>query len=563
MGLKTKLYGLLKKSRKMVNRRELRYRKDIKHDLLHSQERIASFQFPENHNPDKQYMLILSLSNLPFMIKVHSILGLLAKRSKIEPVLLTYSGCNWAKPYARIFGIHTIVYWDKLKKDIDAQKMEEVNMIVEDFMSSSPGVQEIKNWTFNNVYCGKHALSSMIRQKLTGQVDLNDATTKEELKTYLSKAIMAVFTAEELFQKYDFSLVIVRDAGYLPNGAIFEVALNKNIDAIRFEMAQMKGHWQAKRYSLQSRGQALFSISPQTWDKYKQTSLIRQQNAELERDFQERYHPDSKKDIYKYQKGKINVPSNEVYDALNLDRNKPIAVIFSHISWDANFFDGEDLFENFEHWLVETTRIAMKNPNLNWVVKLHPANVYKLKRAHQSEVEIVETEMEALKFLGPLPDHIKIMRSSNPINTWSLFELIDYGLTVRGTIGAELPCYGIPVVTAGTGRYDHYGFTIDPATREEYEKILLELHQYPRLDPIEIDRARRHAYMFFLNRTISFDNISEMTSTVSEDPNHPLHHNIELKKDLTHKIDESDQISKFESWLFNSNEPDFIYSNEH
>ena len=34
-----------------------------------------------------------------------------------------------------------------------------------------------------------------------------------------------------------------------------------------------------------------------------------------------------------------------------------------------------------------------------------------------------------------------------------LFKVIDYGITVRGTIGIELPCFGIPVITAGTGRY--------------------------------------------------------------------------------------------------------------
>ena len=45
------------------------------------------------------------------------------------------------------------------------------------------------------------------------------------------------------------------------------------------------------------------------------------------------------------------------------------------------------------------------------------------------------------------------------------FQNIDFALTVRGTVGCELACYGVPVITAGTGRYSHQGFTVDPSKR--------------------------------------------------------------------------------------------------
>jgi hypothetical protein len=75
-----------------------------------------------------------------------------------------------------------------------------------------------------------------------------------------------------------------------------------------------------------------------------------------------------------------------------------------------------------------------------------------------------------------------------------LFDVADYGITVRGTIGMELPCFGIPVVTAGTGRYAGRGFTIDPGSRAEYAAVLSRLHEIPRLDAAAIRRARLHYY---------------------------------------------------------------------
>src|SRR5665213_2023901 len=91
------------------------------------------------------------------------------------------------------------------------------------------------------------------------------------------------------------------------------------------------------------------------------------------------------------------------------------------------------------------------------------------------------------------------MAADTDINTFSLFDVADYGLTVRGTIGMELPCYGIPTVTAGTGRYSGRGFTMDPGTPAEYQALLARLHSVPRLDAATVTMARRYAYgTFFL-----------------------------------------------------------------
>jgi hypothetical protein len=69
------------------------------------------------------------------------------------------------------------------------------------------------------------------------------------------------------------------------------------------------------------------------------------------------------------------------------------------------------------------------------------------------------------------------------ISTYSFFELTDYCLTVRGTIGIEMACYGVPVLTAGTGRYSHLGFTIDSGTREEYLNRVTQIDGQPRSTP--------------------------------------------------------------------------------
>ena len=41
------------------------------------------------------------------------------------------------------------------------------------------------------------------------------------------------------------------------------------------------------------------------------------------------------------------------------------------------FFYGTDLFGSYEEWFVETMKIACANPHVNWIVKIHPANIVK------------------------------------------------------------------------------------------------------------------------------------------------------------------------------------------
>jgi hypothetical protein len=192
------------------------------------------------------------------------------------------------------------------------------------------------------------------------------------------------------------------------------------------------------------------------------------------------------------QEGKIIVSAADTRRMLGLDPSRKTAVVFSHILYDATFFYGESLFEDYEQWLVETTRAAIANPRLNWVIKVHPVNVW---RSRMDGVKLVQLESQTLhRHFGAHPGHVKLMAADTPVNTFSLFEVADYGLTVRGTIGMELPCFGIPVVTAGTGRYAGRGFTIDPASPEEYGAVLAGLQDFSRLNDEAVRRARLHYY---------------------------------------------------------------------
>jgi hypothetical protein len=236
---------------------------------------------------------------------------------------------------------------------------------------------------------------------------------------------------------------------------------------------------------------------------------------------------------------------------LGLDPTKKTAFIFPHILWDASLNRGVDLFRDYEEWLIETVRTACANDRVNWVVKIHPAHIGKaVKEGFDGEpAEVLVLQ----KHIGALPPHVFFIPANSPISTLSLFAVMDYCLTVRGTVGIEAAKLGIPVLTAGTGRYDRKGFTIDSETREEFLEKVAHLEEIPRLSAAQQELAERFAYGLFVLRPLPL-------TTITLDYHDPktfigdYRINIETKEDWYNATD----LKAFARWVADSNHADYL-----
>jgi hypothetical protein len=146
-------------------------------------------------------------------------------------------------------------------------------------------------------------------------------------------------------------------------------------------------------------------------------------------------------------------------------------------------------------------RAACANDRVNWVVKVHPANVGKgVREGYAGEASEVRALRERI---GALPPHVRLLMPETPISAPSMFNVMDVCLTVRGTVGIEAARLGIPVLTAAAGRYSGRGFTVDSTTSAEYLGRLARIEDTPRLSDEARRLAERFAYgMFVLRPTV-------------------------------------------------------------
>jgi len=180
---------------------------------------------------------------------------------------------------------------------------------------------------------------------------------------------------------------------------------------------------------------------------------------------------------------------------LRLDPSRPLAVLFSNILWDSAV-QGKDLgFASLDAWIVETIRGFAERPDVDLVVRLHPAEI----RLANHPTEERMGDVIAAQF-PVLPANVRVVQPESDISSYSLMAMASLGLVYTSTTGLEMAARGIAVVVTAETHYRRRGFTYDVGSPGEFwttvDRLLggrdeAEVEQYKEL-------ARRYGALFLL-----------------------------------------------------------------
>ena len=505
----------------------------------------AAFAAIEAPPADAPPVLLVSLTEFVYQLKLEGLLGAAIKLAGRRPVVLVQSGSWIPREYFATFGIEDLVVLDDY---LDERARAEAAAEAARLLSS--GV-DLRSLTFRGASIGRHVLSTLSRALHEGAVDASTPEARATLEELLPKTLEATIAAERLLDDQQPELALFLERNYAAEAPVSDLALERGIDVIQYVSGYQDDELVFKRYTRETRRQHPRSLSERSWEIARTMPWGPEQERELDDELERRYGNVSALSR-RLQGWTHDRPREELLESLGLDPAKKTAVVFSHILWDANMFYGDDLFADQEQWFVETVRAAVANPNVNWIVKLHPANVWKLRR-EGLDGELDE-ERAIAREIGSLPPHVAVLRPESEISTRSVFDATDYGITIRGSVGFELPCLGAPVLTAGTGFYAGRGFTVDSASAEEYIGRLQRIEEIPPPTPEEVELARRHAYALFLLRPLRF---TSFVATIRplEQMGHPLDHDIELRAGDPR---DAEDLLRFRSWALESKELDYL-----
>lgn len=495
--------------------------------------------------------LIVSLTDWVAQVKAEGMLAKAMQLRGITPVILTFSSCQWAVRYFRLFGFRDFVFLDELAVRAPSSRVD----VLGDGTELAVSARSLLQLQHRGVDVGRHALSLVTRQLRSGTVDLDDPEARAAVERALRQSMAAVLAAEAAIERVQPRVALFLEKGYTPYGEVFDVLLNRGVDTIQWLHSHRADALALKRYTRDTRHDHPFSLSLESWSSIKNMLWTEAHERALMAELRGRYEQGTWFSRKFHHVGKRVKSSDEVRQQLRLDPSKKTAVVFSHMLSDATFFYGENLFDDYEQWLVETVRVACQNTTVNWVIKLHPDYVWKLGQAKLGDG--IRDEIALRANLGTLPPHVQLLEPGTDISTLALFAVTDYCLTVRGTIGIEMPCFGIPVFTAGTGRYSGLGFTIDSSTREEYLDRVRRIQDFPPLTSQQTELAKKHAYALLKLRPSAFTTF-EMVQVPLARQGHPLDHNVIVRAHSFRELEEADDLRAFGTWVADSTQLDFL-----
>jgi hypothetical protein len=495
--------------------------------------------------------LFVSLADWPYQVKIEGLLGKGLALGGYTPVMLTLPNARWAQRYFNTFGIDRFVYLEEFERTPTADVVEEA---LQHALSGEVTFEGVKALTFRGARVGVHTLSSLSRTFRQGRVSLTDPEIRATLERQLRDSMLATFQAERVLDAVQPDLVLFIEKGYHAFGSIYDIAVDRGLNVIQFVHAGIhaKDALVLKRFTPETQKFHPTSLSADTWRLVREMPWTAERERELQDEFRVRYDDSEKHPDAGIQAGKRMKSADEIREELGLRPDRKVAALFSHILWDANMFFGEDLFEDQETWLVETVRAACENDQVDWIVKPHPANVHKgVAGLELNDKAAIESR------IGSLPPHIRLLEAETDINTYSLFAVADYGITIRGTIGLELPCFGIPVLTAGTGRYSGLGFTIDSENAEQYLERLRHIHEIPPLDRETIEAAKRHAWALFRLRPFRLTS-AESHYAEPDKLMHPLGYNLDLTLRSAEQVRHASDLRRFAEWAADRSQLDYL-----
>jgi hypothetical protein len=412
------------------------------------------------------------------------------------PTVLTEPGpCLW---YYRLAGVDRFVAWNDFLRPSDAEAAD-------DLMAGIGSFTDLVSLRRASSRVGKYAASTALRQLRLGTIDDRADAVRECFAPYVRSSVAYASASERLVAAVKPDLVLSMDPGYTPRGELYDACLAAGIDTITWNAAHCNNTLMLKRYHSDNSDVHPASLSDATWQRLQREPWTDAKRRAIRDELHRAY---TSGDWYSEVGTQFNtrpVTSVELRKRLGLDPGRKTAVIFPHIFWDGTFFWGVDLFSSYAEWFVETVRAAAANTCVNWIIKVHPA--HRVKNAREG-VYGECSEMAAIReHFGELPSHIRLMPPDSDVNTFSLFDVMDYCVTVRGTVGIEAATFGIPALTAGSGRYDRRGFTVDSTSRSEYLERIARIHEIPRLSDAARELAERYAYGLFVRRPLRLSTV--------------------------------------------------------
>ncbi len=309
------------------------------------------------------------------------------------------------------------------------------------------------------------------------------------LRRYFEASILAARAAERLLDRVDFTSSCFHHGIYVPQGLIGEVARRRGVPVVNWIPAYRKrsfifSHGDTYHHTLMTEATA-------AWEEMAWTQACEDEVMDY---LKSRWYG-ARDWIWFHDKPESDLAS--ISQEFGIDFNRPVISLLTNVMWDAQLHYPANAFPTMLDWVLQTIAWFAGRPDLQLVIRVHPAEVRGGIPSRQPIVaEIARAYPEGL------PGNVFVIPPEHQASTYAIALHSDAAIIYGTKTGVELTAFGIPVIVAGEAWIRNKGVTIDAQSQADYFAHLDRLPFRQRLDEATQRRAAMYAYHFFFRRMV-------------------------------------------------------------
>jgi hypothetical protein len=357
-------------------------------------------------------------------------------------------------------------------------------------VTASLSVDDMKDYRVDGLQVGEHALAGALRFFARGDLE-GVPNGPSVLRRYLRAAILTTHAVTKLIREEHIDCVVVLHGLYVPQGLVGEVARAERVRVVNWNAAYRK---QCFIFSHNDTYHHTLMTEPvDTWEHLPWTPKL---DSQLMSYLKSRWW--GTEDWISFHESP-EIGLENISRDTGIDFSKPCIGMLTNVMWDAQLHYPANAFPNMLTWVLGTIEYFATRPDLQLLIRIHPAEIRSLIPSRQPLAE------EIKKAFPTLPANIFVIPPESSISTYALMSKCNSVIIYGTKTGVELTSIGIPVIVAGEAWIRNKGVTMDSETADSYFKLLETLPLNNSMSAETLERARKYAYHFFFRRMIPLE----------------------------------------------------------
>ena len=333
-------------------------------------------------------------------------------------------------------------------------------------------------------------LNDMIEDSVTrhfygGETNFEESLVADVRKGHNSTAHISLALADVLLKRYRPAIIFNNMYVYSAWGPVFNLLETQGVvpitmnmsafdfSAIRLNNADLFRHnGTFNRFVLDRNDEPLDTAETKTLNRFIQNRKSGNDNLMKEWEFFQQ------------------IPGTE----LHVDNKRKNVFLFPNVPWDTGLNEFTGPFSSVIEWVEYTIIHFANHEEIDLWIKPHPAEVRGPSTSSKSVSQFIMTKFPVL------PQNIHVIDPDLGLNTYSLFQFIDCGVILTGTLGLEMALDNIPVVSAGVNPCYGLGLLSEPATKEEYVDAIESWDNSVKRMP----ELMRFCYFYFIRQSFKW-----------------------------------------------------------